>query len=153
MPSKIVISKDEWESLGSDSSADSTLKRNHSDITSDGNLEHHDRHTTSTTTKKKAKTQTKKPKKIKDPNKPKHPVSAYLFFATAVRPQLRATGIASSGATLGELWRSLTVDQRRPFETMAAVDNRRYWREMSVYNAGMDGRLHAVTPPPPAFLR
>jgi hypothetical protein len=137
MPSKILISKHEWESLGSRGpSTDSMLKRNHS--SNDANLKGEDR--TGRTSKK--------PKKTKDPNKPKHPVSAYLFFTAAVRPRLRAQGVPVSGATLGALWRS--HENKRMYEFMAAEDSARFWREMATYEARE--LLRSVTPPLPDSL-
>ena len=93
------------------------------------------------TTKKRGKGEKK------DPNKPKHPISTYLFFAMEMRPKLRAAGDDASGVALGERWRFVSGEERRRFDLMAVEDSQRYHREMAAYN---NERLNAVTPPPPA---
>jgi hypothetical protein len=155
MPSKIVISHQEWESLPSTTTGSSALKRkNQCDvIASDENLKQNQNNTATT-----HGAATKKLRKKKDPLKPKHIISAYLFFTMEERPRLRAEGLAISGTNLGERWRDLTAEQKRRYEDMAAKDKERYWREMTAYNRNRlenaaRTRLNTVTPPPGAVPR
>jgi hypothetical protein len=78
----------------------------------------------------------------KDPNKPKNPRSAYIFFCSEKReqvknenPDLKATDVTSK---LGELWRELKDDKDRSdelakYNDMAEEDKIRYEREVSTY--------------------
>lgn len=78
----------------------------------------------------------------KDPNKPKNPRSAYIFFCSEKReqvknenPDLKTTDVTSK---LGELWRELKDDKDRSdelanYNDMAEEDKIRYEREVSTY--------------------
>ncbi|KAL1968320.1 hypothetical protein VTN77DRAFT_1849 [Rasamsonia byssochlamydoides] len=81
-------------------------------------------------------------KKKKDPNAPKRGLSAYMFFANeqreAVREQNPGISFGQVGKLLGERWKSLTEEQRRPYEEKAAADKKRYEDEKASYNAGED---------------
>mmetsp|Transcript_299 Transcript_299/g.640 ORF Transcript_299/g.640 Transcript_299/m.640 type:complete len:165 (+) Transcript_299:145-639(+) len=161
MPSKIVVSEKEWKSLAGRDSLGLAPKRNRSDNDSAFNatldlVQQHDEGPSIAVKKTEIENESgvrtkKRPKKVKDPNKPKHPTSSYLFFGFDVRPRMRALGMAISGETLGELWRSLTPDERARYEIMAAEEKQRYWREMAVYNASLGVRPSTVTPPPNAL--
>ena len=161
MPSKIVVSEKEWKSLAGRDSWALAPKRNRSDNDSTSNAtldleQQHDDGPSITAKKPEIENESgvrtkKRPKKVKDPNKPKHPISSYLFFGLDVRPRMRALGMAISGETLGELWRSLTPEQRARYEIKAAEEKQRYWREMAVYNASLGVMLNTVTPLPNAL--
>ena len=65
---------------------------------------------------------------------------AFLFFCSEKRPQLKAQ---SPGASVGELakqlagaWKSMSGDQKRPYEIMAERDKERYDQQKSAYIAG-----------------
>jgi hypothetical protein len=158
MPTKIHISNVEWETLRVDDSKTAMGRGNenvvHDDVGASSGFDHsssakaraeiqtsieniHARMVTKTTTKRGKGGK-------KDPNKPKHPISAYLFFAMEMRPKLRAAGDDPSGVALGERWRSISQEERRRFDFMAVEDSQRYHREMAAYN---NERLNAVTPP------
>eukprot|EP00475_Leptophrys_vorax_P000194 TRINITY_DN1011_c0_g1_i1.p2 TRINITY_DN1011_c0_g1~~TRINITY_DN1011_c0_g1_i1.p2 ORF type:complete len:407 (-),score=82.37 TRINITY_DN1011_c0_g1_i1:1702-2922(-) len=85
-------------------------------------------------------------KKRKDPSAPKNPLSAYLFFVTEQRSQLAqqthsgnkpeegsAPGSSPSfsevAKELGQRWKSMTEEQRRPYTEMAKKDKERYEAE------------------------
>lgn len=44
------------------------------------------------------------------------------------------------GLRLGNKWKSLSVEERKPYVEMAAQDRQRYEREMELYNKGLDFR-------------
>ena len=70
---------------------------------------------------------------------PKRFKTSYNFFVSAIRPTLRANGVAvgifsaSEGKVLDERWRSLSVEERRPYERLTVKDLWRYDREMAAY--------------------
>lgn len=141
MPSRIAVTHDEWKSLGQQ-------RGDNSSSTKRANNQTQASHSNSNDSKKK---RTKK-----DPNKPKHP-TAYLFYSMEMRPKIgqdvsgsnRGRDIASK---LGEGWRSLSVESRQRYETMASKDRERYYREMTVYKNAQKNNGEAartVTPPPP----
>jgi len=82
-----------------------------------------------------AKKKTKKRKK--DPNAPKRPTSAYFFFGGEVRPGIREENpdmkITAVMSLIGEKWRELGDDEKKPYEEMAAKDRKRYEKEMAAY--------------------
>jgi ABC-type transporter MlaC component len=83
-----------------------------------------------------------KPKrKKKDPNQPKRPQSAYLYFASAVRETLRQTNPGLSMAELAKLigsnWREATAEAKKEFEEMAAKDKLRYAEDMKQYASSL----------------
>ncbi|OJJ51558.1 hypothetical protein ASPZODRAFT_12376 [Penicilliopsis zonata CBS 506.65] len=88
-----------------------------------------------TTRKTKARTTSRK----KDPNAPKRGLSAYMFFANENREKVREENPGISfgqlGRALGEKWKSLDDEARRPYEEKAAADKKRYEDEKSSYQA------------------
>jgi len=76
-------------------------------------------------------------KKNKDPNKPKRPMSSFMFFANEKRPELRAKfpdmKITDIGKKLGELWKDVTADDKTRFEGMHTKDLARYNKQMETY--------------------
>ena len=81
---------------------------------------------------------TKKAKK--DPNAPKRPVFAFMFFSQARRPQLREQhpdwGFGQFGKTLGAEWGLMNDIARSPYSAQAAADQERYRAEMARYMPG-----------------
>ncbi|KAL4897112.1 high mobility group box domain-containing protein [Aspergillus ambiguus] len=73
----------------------------------------------------------------KDPNAPKRGLSAYMFFANENREKIREDnpGIAFGqvGKMLGEKWKALSDEDRRPYEEKAAADKKRYEDEKANY--------------------
>jgi len=135
MPSMIVISKHEWDSLkGGSGELALVIKGNASaDHTNDGGGEIllDEQQPKRTNRQKGAKRKLKK----KDPNKPKHPITAYLSFTCEMVPKLKAVGIAVTGNALGERWRMVSEQERKKHERNAAEDRSRYWKEMAIYRA------------------
>eukprot|EP00793_Prasinoderma_coloniale_P005150 PRCOL_00000911-RA len=87
---------------------------------------------------KKSKKQ-KKNKKAKDPNAPKRPQTAFFAFAAANRPKLLEANPELKGKVtqittlLGERWRSLTDEEKKPFVKAAIQDKARYEKQMATY--------------------
>lgn len=73
----------------------------------------------------------------KDPNAPKRSLSAYMFFANEQRDVVRAEnpGIAFGqvGKLLGERWKALNEEQKKPYEVKAEADKKRYELEKAEY--------------------
>jgi len=87
------------------------------------------------TEKKSSKSSKKSDKKGKKEKKegPKRPASAYLLFCNAKRPEVVAAN-KSMNATevvkkLGEMWKAADAATKKPFETAAAADKKRYEAE------------------------
>lgn len=77
-------------------------------------------------------------KKMKDPNKPKRPTSAYFYFVAAERADYKKRGedcsrVAEWTKVVSAKWRELTPTQKKPFDKQAAEDKVRYEKQMSTY--------------------
>lgn len=83
-------------------------------------------------------TKAKKSRKKKDKDAPKKALAAFMFFSNAKREQIKTEnpGIAFGevGKKLGELWRSLTLEEKAPYDAKAEEDKGRYALEMEAYN-------------------
>jgi len=84
--------------------------------------------------KKAAKKSAKKGgKKAKKADGPKRPQSAYMFFCKAKRAEVVASnsGISAPDVIkkLGEMWKAADAATKKPFETAAAQDKKRYESE------------------------
>lgn len=92
------------------------------------------------------------PKKSKDPNKPKRGLSAFILFSQAVRPELMLENpdikFGDVGKQLGERWRALSDDDKKPYAAKAEVDKARYLKEMESY-VPMEGDEVAKKPKKP----
>jgi hypothetical protein len=82
------------------------------------------------------KKKVKKVKKVKDPNAPKKAKSAYIFFGSAMRPQVKAEGVSGKDIMikLGAMWKESTLD-KSPYNEQAMADKIRYAAEMAAYVA------------------
>ena len=76
-------------------------------------------------------------KKRKDPNHPKKPVSAYLFFCKTMRgviqethPELKMTDISK---VLGKKWSSMSEKEKSKYFVLSDKDKERYAEEMETY--------------------
>ncbi|RJL30105.1 non-histone chromosomal protein 6 [Bailinhaonella thermotolerans] len=71
--------------------------------------------------------------KGKDPEAPKRPRSAYMYFSQDKRDEVVKenpdVGFGQIGKILGERWRSLGPEEKRPYEEKADADRRRYDEE------------------------
>ena len=79
---------------------------------------------------------TKQEKKVKDPNKPKRPTSAYFYFVAKEREEAKRRGedisrVAEWTKAISGKWRELTNAQKKPFDAQAATDKARYEKEVS----------------------
>eukprot|EP00802_Teleaulax_amphioxeia_P003198 Tamp_03201.p4 GENE.Tamp_03201~~Tamp_03201.p4 ORF type:complete len:156 (-),score=68.43 Tamp_03201:1977-2444(-) len=82
----------------------------------------------------------KKSKKAKkDPNAPKGKLSAYMIWCATERekikeaePTLKQTEIM---AKLGQLWRDMSADDKKPWEEKAKADKERFDEETKSYKA------------------
>jgi hypothetical protein len=88
-------------------------------------------------------------KKPKDA--PKRYLSAYNIFFSEERRRVHAEsdariGFAGLGKIIGQRWRSLTAEQREPFDIMAEKDIERYRQEMKMYEGAR--RRKYVRPSP-----
>ncbi|RKP25425.1 high mobility group box domain-containing protein [Syncephalis pseudoplumigaleata] len=76
-------------------------------------------------------------RKTKDPAKPKRALSAYMFFATehreSIKEQFPEAGFGEIGKRLGEAWKNLPEDDKKPYNEKAKKDKERYEREMKDY--------------------
>ena len=50
-------------------------------------------------------------------------------------PKFKAQGLPISGEDMGERWRALTPEEKRPYEEKMVIDRKRHGREMEVYKA------------------
>lgn len=77
----------------------------------------------------------KKRKKVKDPNAPKRPMSAFFWFNGEERAKVRALhpdwGIGQIGKELGQRWEACT--NKKKFEELAAKDRLRWEKEQAAY--------------------
>lgn len=80
------------------------------------------------------------PKKRRDPNAPKAVCNAYMIFCKSRRGELKnelpELAFGKIGAKLGEMWRNMTAEEKKPYEDRAMVDRERYRKEMVEYTAG-----------------
>lgn len=81
---------------------------------------------------------TKQDKKVKDPNKPKRPQSAYFFFVGKERAEAKKRGedisrVAEWTKAISGKWRELSATGRKQFDESAAKDKARYEKEMANY--------------------
>lgn len=73
---------------------------------------------------------------IRDPERPKRPLSAYLRFAAS----LREKGIKNM-KDIGEAWNKLTPAEKKPFEEVASSENAVYQKKFDEYKSS--GKLDA----------
>ena len=89
--------------------------------------------------------QKKKNKKLKDPNAPKRPMTAFLFFCKDNRkdvksefPDLKPTEVTSK---LGEMWSSLEEKKKKKFLSLADKAKNQYEDAKKKYNRPSDEEL------------
>ncbi|KAI9206421.1 Non-histone chromosomal protein 6 [Polychytrium aggregatum] len=75
----------------------------------------------------------------KDPNAPKRPLSGYMFFGTATRPQIKAENPTATfgqlGKILGERWKNMSDAEKQPWNDKAIKDRLRWEKEVKEYKA------------------
>ena len=88
--------------------------------------------------KKASKKEVAKPeKKKKDPNAPKRGLSAFMFFSSANRDQIKKDHpdctFGEVGKYMGEAWAKCAAKDKAKYEKQAATDKARYEKEMAKY--------------------
>jgi hypothetical protein len=82
---------------------------------------------------------------------PKGARSSYIFFTNAQRPimmmQFPGMRFTEQGVIMGERWRALTQEEKRPYEELAAADKERHAREMREYVEGVRREMEAGKTP------
>jgi len=80
---------------------------------------------------------TKRVKKDKDPNAPKRPLSAYMYFSQDWRERIKIenpdVSFGEIGRLLGLKWKSLCEEEKKPYEDMASRDKKRHEAEKAEY--------------------
>ncbi|KAI8646161.1 high mobility group box domain-containing protein, partial [Parasitella parasitica] len=79
---------------------------------------------------KPAKVDEKKKRSKKDPNTPKRGLSAYMFFSQDQRATVKEENPEASfgqiGKILGEKWKKMSDDEKKPYNKKAEADKKRY---------------------------
>lgn len=80
----------------------------------------------------------RKEKKVKDPNRPKRPTSAYFYFIAAKREEAKKRGddisrVAEWTKAVSQDWRKVSDSEKKPFDDLAKKDRKRYDDEMAAY--------------------
>ena len=75
-------------------------------------------------------------KRVKDPNRPKRPTSAYFYFAAKCREDnakkgIKITRVADFTKEVSAKWNVLPSKEKEPYEKLAAKDKQRYDAEVS----------------------
>lgn len=81
----------------------------------------------------------KKEKAKKDPNAPKKPMHAYMWFCKDKRDAVKSdmppeSGITDISKKLGEMWKTLSDKDKEKYNAQASQDKERYEKEMAKYN-------------------
>ncbi|KAI7818969.1 high mobility group box domain-containing protein, partial [Kickxella alabastrina] len=76
-------------------------------------------------------------KSKKDPDAPKHPMSAFLYYLTSERPRLAKhigdMTIGQQTKLIAKQWKVMDDNKKAPWEKMARSDKDRYARERREY--------------------
>lgn len=79
-----------------------------------------------------------KGKKKKDPNAPKRPMAAFMYFSSANRDKIKKDNpgctFGEVGKYLGAAWAKVDAKTKAKFQEMADKDKTRYDKEMAKYN-------------------
>jgi len=86
---------------------------------------------------KKRQKKGKGSRKKKDKNAPKKPCSAFFWFSKEQRPLIKEKNpnatFGDMGKLIGEAWRALTEEDKKPYAQKATEDKQRYQIEMKDY--------------------
>lgn len=73
----------------------------------------------------------------RDPNAPKRPCSAYIYFSNEMRPKLKEEkpelGMAERSKHIGKTWATLEAEKKKRYQELANADKQRYIREYLAY--------------------
>ncbi|XP_072026481.1 uncharacterized protein [Amphiura filiformis] len=90
-------------------------------------------------------------RKVRDPDKPKKPPTAYFYFLTDFRAQMAGQKI-EKGRRLteicGEEWNKLTEEQKKPYLDRVAIEYKKYQERMEEYR-----RKKGMAQPPQTQMR
>ncbi|XP_031103001.1 HMG1/2-like protein isoform X2 [Ipomoea triloba] len=80
-----------------------------------------------------------KVKRVKDPNKPKRPPSAFLLFMEVFREEYRKQHpdnkrVGVVGRAAGDKWRSMSEEEKAPYIDKAEEKKEDYEKQMTAYN-------------------
>ncbi|KAI8979532.1 hypothetical protein BDF20DRAFT_870169 [Mycotypha africana] len=79
------------------------------------------------------------------PPPPKHPLSAYMWYLTEVRPETMRNYPGSNVGQISKLcadrWHRMSEEAKLPWKTKAQIDKERYAREMQIYAIQHDHTL------------
>ncbi len=79
----------------------------------------------------------RRPRRRKDPNKPRGALTPYMCYSKEVRPSIMQqhpnASVTEVAKLIGAQWRQLTDDQKRPYTEMARKDRERYKEAMQHY--------------------
>lgn len=93
----------------------------------------------------------------KDANKPKRPLSAYMFFCQAKRAETKAANpnmtFSELGKELGQMWQKLDESEKKPFIKQNERDKKRYEEEKEKYGPVDDEETAARKRRPKAARR
>ncbi|KAG9348479.1 hypothetical protein JZ751_002214 [Albula glossodonta] len=82
----------------------------------------------------------KKKRRVKDPNAPKRPPSAFFVFCADFRPKVKAENpsltIGEIAKKLGEMWNSTSAEDKQPYEKKAAKLKEKYEKDIAAYRKG-----------------
>ncbi|CEP13358.1 hypothetical protein [Parasitella parasitica] len=80
----------------------------------------------------------KSSKEKKNPNAPKRGLSAYMFFSQDNRAKVKEDNPEASfgtiGKLLGEKWKGLSDQEKKPYLEKAEADKKRYEKEKAAQN-------------------
>lgn len=103
----------------------------------------------------------RKKKRHKNPTAPKHPMSGFLFYLSAVRPNIAQQHPGSTVGPISKMiaqqWRNMDKNEREPWNKKAEEDKKRYAREMREYAKTVEAQQanqkdKASDPPSPSDL-
>lgn len=102
----------------------------------------------------------RKKKRHKNPTAPKHPMSGFLFYLSAVRPKIAQQYPGSTVGPISKLiaqqWRDMDPADREPWNQKADDDKKRYASEMREYAKTVEAQQAALKeksgPPSPSDL-
>jgi len=84
-----------------------------------------------------------KVKKLKDPNAPKRPMSAYFIFMNATRDSVKAKnpGISTGDCSkvIGKMWAEMEPREKEKYDVLAAEAKEKYEGEKAAYDAKQTG--------------
>jgi len=85
-----------------------------------------------------------KSKKKVDPNKPKRPLTAFMRYSASrrsvIRTQNKELSMIQISKIIGEEWRGLSDEGKRPYHDQAAADHEKYKTAKEAYDASKPKR-------------